>query len=131
MLAISESIGLARKANRSGPFLFHPISPSGNMNLGDKYPIVEMNAIVKNPRGWAQARRTGLSHGEDSLKRPPRGIDPDHPFIEDLKRTSFTTGMEFTEKQACAADFPGVFVRACRREAPLVGFLAKAMGLRF
>src|SRR5687767_12129179 len=24
------------------------ISPSGNMNLGDKYPIVEMNSIVKN-----------------------------------------------------------------------------------
>ncbi len=28
----------------------NPISPSGNMNLGDKYPIVEMNAIVKNPK---------------------------------------------------------------------------------
>lgn len=26
----------------------NPVSPSGNMNLGDKYPIVEMNAIVKN-----------------------------------------------------------------------------------
>jgi multidrug efflux pump subunit AcrB len=26
------------------------ISPSGNMNLGDKYPIIEMNAIVKNPK---------------------------------------------------------------------------------
>ncbi|WP_414662536.1 efflux RND transporter permease subunit [Horticoccus sp. 23ND18S-11] len=26
------------------------ISPSGNMNLGDKYPIVEMNSIVKNPK---------------------------------------------------------------------------------
>ncbi len=26
----------------------NPISPSGNINLGDKYPIVEMNAIVKN-----------------------------------------------------------------------------------
>ncbi len=26
------------------------ISPSGNINLGDKYPIVEMNAIVKNPK---------------------------------------------------------------------------------
>src|SRR4051812_39889916 len=26
------------------------ISPSGNMNLGDKYAIVEMNAIVKNPK---------------------------------------------------------------------------------
>ena len=28
----------------------NPISPSGNMNMGDKYPIVEMNAIVKNPK---------------------------------------------------------------------------------
>lgn len=28
----------------------NPISPSGNINLGDKYPIVEMNAIVKNPK---------------------------------------------------------------------------------
>ncbi len=26
----------------------NPISPSGNMNLADKYPIVEMNSIVKN-----------------------------------------------------------------------------------
>jgi multidrug efflux pump subunit AcrB len=26
------------------------ISPSGNMNIGDKYPIVEMNSIVKNPK---------------------------------------------------------------------------------
>ncbi len=26
------------------------ISPSGNMNLGDKYPIVELNSIVKNPK---------------------------------------------------------------------------------
>ncbi len=28
----------------------NPISPSGNMNMGDKYPIVEMNAIVRNPK---------------------------------------------------------------------------------
>ncbi|MES2694769.1 MAG: efflux RND transporter permease subunit [Verrucomicrobiota bacterium] len=28
----------------------NPISPSGNMNVGDKYPIVEMNSIVKNPK---------------------------------------------------------------------------------
>jgi multidrug efflux pump subunit AcrB len=31
----------------------NPISPSGNMNLGDKYPIVEMNSIVKNPQDLA------------------------------------------------------------------------------
>ncbi len=28
----------------------NPISPSGNLNLGDKYPIVELNSIVKNPK---------------------------------------------------------------------------------
>lgn len=28
----------------------NPISPSGNLNMGDKYPIVEMNSIVKNPK---------------------------------------------------------------------------------
>lgn len=88
-------------------------------------------AIVKNPMAWTQARRSGLSHGEASLKRPPRGVPLDHPFIEDLKRTSFTTGTEFTQKQACAAEFPAMFVRACRREAPLMRFLANAMGLAF
>jgi uncharacterized protein (TIGR02453 family) len=34
------------------------------------------DAIVRNPRGWKQARRAGLSHDEATLKRPPRGFDP-------------------------------------------------------
>ncbi|MBI5768498.1 MAG: efflux RND transporter permease subunit [Verrucomicrobia bacterium] len=40
----------------------NPISPSGNMNLGDKYPIVEMNAIVKNPQDLAAVP---LRRGDD------------------------------------------------------------------
>jgi hypothetical protein len=62
-------------------------------------------------------------------RSPPRGFATDHPFIEDLKCTSFTTGEAFTERQACSAEFPDLFVRACRREAPLMRFLAQAMGL--
>jgi uncharacterized protein (TIGR02453 family) len=88
-------------------------------------------AIVKDPRGWTQARRSGLSHDEAILKRPPRGFDPDHPLIEDLKRLSFTSGAEFSERQACAPDFAARFVAACRDAAPLMRFLAKAMGLAF
>ena len=88
-------------------------------------------AIVKNPRGWAAARRVGLSHDEASLKRPPRGFDPEHPLVEDLKRLSFTTGAEFTQPQACAPDFAARYVTACRRAAPLMRFLARAMGLTF
>lgn len=88
-------------------------------------------AIVKDPRSWKRAQRSPLSHGDESLRRPPRGFDPDHPLIEDLKRTSFTIGRRFTERQACSSTFPALFVRACRREAPLMRFLAKAVGLPF
>jgi uncharacterized protein (TIGR02453 family) len=88
-------------------------------------------AIVKDPRGWTRAKRSGLSHDEAALKRPPRGFDPQHPLIEDLKRTSFTVGETFTEKQACSAEFPALFVRACRREAPLTSFLARAVRVPF
>src|SRR5438093_1326834 len=73
----------------------------------------------------------GLSHDEVTLKRPPRGFDPDHPLIEDLKRLSFTTGTEFSERQACAPDFPARFVAASRRATPLMRFLARALGLAF
>ncbi len=88
-------------------------------------------AIVKDPRGWGRAKRSGLSHGEATLKRPPRGFDPDHPLVDDLKRLSFTSGAPFSERQACAPDFPARFVASCRREAPLMRFLARAMGLAF
>lgn len=88
-------------------------------------------AIAENPSGWKRATRAGLAHGESSLKRPPRGFDPNHPLIEDLKRTSFTVGARFTETEACSAEFPSLFVSACRREAPLVKFLGDAMRLPF
>jgi uncharacterized protein (TIGR02453 family) len=89
------------------------------------------SAIVGDPSGWKRVRRPGLAHGENTLKRAPRGFDPDHPLAADLKRLSFTTGVSFTEAQACAADFPRRFVGACRRAAPLVRFLARAMRLAF
>jgi uncharacterized protein (TIGR02453 family) len=88
-------------------------------------------AIVKDPRGWKRAQRSALTHRGESLRRAPRGFDPGHPLVEDLKRTSFTTGRPFTEKQACSAGFPALFVSACRQEAPLMKFLAKALGLPF
>ena len=109
---------------------------AGSMGAGVWHPQADAlravrEAIVKDPRGWAAARRVGLSHDEASLKRPPRGFDPEHPLIEDLKRQSFTTGAEFTQQQACAPDFAARYVAACRRAAPLMRFLARAMGITF
>ena len=88
-------------------------------------------AIIKNPKAWVAARRSPLSHPEASLRRPPRGIPADHPLIDDLKRTGFTTGAPFTERQACSPGFAQLFLRACERETPLMRFLARAMHLPF
>jgi uncharacterized protein (TIGR02453 family) len=88
-------------------------------------------AIVKDPRGWKRAQRSPFTHTGESLRRAPRGFDPEHPLVEDLKRTSFTTGRPFTEKQACSQAFVDLFVAACRQQAPLMKFLAKAVGLPF
>ncbi len=88
------------------------------------------DAIVEHPKEWARVvRASPLSDGEDTLKRPPRGYDPAHPHIADLKRNSFTTGTQFSQAQACADGFPTAFVRSCRATAPLMEFLAGALGL--
>lgn len=93
------------------------------------------DAIVEYPDAWRRATtgRRGAALDEDggALKRPPRGYDPEHPFVADLRRTSFTSSSAFGQKEACAADFPARFAEACTRKAPLVAFLSGALGLPF
>ncbi|MEM7481883.1 MAG: DUF2461 domain-containing protein [Acidobacteriota bacterium] len=67
----------------------------------------------------------------DSLKRPPRGYDADHPLIDDLKRKDFIAITHLTEKDALA---PGLLDRLealCRQTAPLMRFLCKAVDVPF
>ena len=90
------------------------------------------DAIVGEPEAWKKVLRTcAIEASEDTLKRPPRGYDPEHPFVLDLKRQSFTTGARFTQAEACADDFPERFASACRQGAPLMQFLARALGVRW
>src|SRR5262249_37049220 len=52
------------------------------------------NKIARDPKGWGRAI-TGGALGStcrmagESLKRPPAGYDPAHPFIDDIKRKDF------------------------------------------
>ena len=129
--------GAAKDLHGPGPGYYLHLEPGQVfMGAGMWHPDPDAlravrEAIVKDPRRWRLAKRSPLTHGDESLRRPPRGFDPDHRFIEDLKRTSFTVGRRFTESQACSLTFLALFVRACRREAPLMRFLAKAVGLPF
>jgi uncharacterized protein (TIGR02453 family) len=66
-----------------------------------------------------------------TLKRPPKGYDPAHPAIEDLKRTSFVCGLALTEAQAKKPDFIDRVEAAFVASKPAMRFLCKALGLPF
>jgi len=87
-------------------------------------------AIVERPDEWSKARGK-LSEMGEKLKKPPRGFDPEHPFVEDLKRKDFVSSVALEDDHICSGRFLRDFVAECRKMAPLVEFTAKAMGLKF
>lgn len=88
------------------------------------------SAIVWEPEQWDRVRRK-LDLEGDSLTRPPKGFDPNHPLIADIKRKDFVTSVALTEKQVCSEAFMREFVTQCRAMLPLVEFTTKALGLKF
>ncbi len=92
------------------------------------------DAIVADPTRWARivadpAFGATFSLWGERLARPPRGYDPRHPFVEDLKRKDFVVTALFTEADACAPDFMERFAVTCRAAAPFARFLTEAVGL--
>ncbi|GAB4454993.1 MAG: DUF2461 domain-containing protein [Anaerolineae bacterium] len=92
------------------------------------------DAIVEQPERW-QAAVAAFSPAYqqmgDSLKRAPKGYDPDHPLIEDLRRKDFIGGVSLTEAQTCAPDFIEEFAGLCRLASPFNKFLTEAVGLPY
>jgi uncharacterized protein (TIGR02453 family) len=94
------------------------------------------DAIVARPQVWKKAIgdprfRARFDTAGETLARPPRGYDPEHPLIEDLKRKSFVGGMEFTRKEVCSDQFLNRFSAGCEAAGPLVKFLTEALGLKW
>ena len=67
----------------------------------------------------------------ESLKRPPRGIDPEHPLVEDLKRKDFIGVAPLTRSDVTSGDFMKTFVDLCRRGGPFMEFLCGATGVGY
>jgi len=102
-------------------------------------PILQQirEAIVADPQRWQSAtrsagfrRRFGAIAG-DSLKRPPKGFDPDHPLLEDLKRTSYFAVQKAEPEAIASARFVGEVARAFEAMAPFMEFLTDALSLPF
>lgn len=108
-----------------GGGLFHP----------DTATLAKVRAhIVEKPDAWTAAtsspafRATCTLWGE-SLKRAPRGFDPDHPLIEELKRKDHVVMSRFDETTVCAPDFMDRYVDMCRTSTPAIRFLTEAVKL--
>ncbi len=94
-------------------------------------------AIAEDPGAWKKAAygkrfTDAFELGDDEkLKRPPRGFDPDHPYVEDLKRKSFTAGTRLTQKQVTSPGFIDDYFKLCKRGTPFMRFLCDALGVPF
>ncbi len=94
------------------------------------------NAIAAKTDAWRDAtsgkefRKLCRIEG-DSLAKLPKQYDPEHPFAEDLKRKDFIVVSYFSEKQACAKDFIDRVDHLSRVAAPYLGFIIKALKLKW
>jgi uncharacterized protein (TIGR02453 family) len=111
---------LAPGGSFGGGGLWHPDAPALKKVRG---------RIVRRAADWQAVLDHGVSIDGDALKRPPAGYPPDHRFVEDLKRKDLYTMTQFSRREVCAPGFLDRYMEACRRAAPLVRFLTKALGL--
>jgi uncharacterized protein (TIGR02453 family) len=67
----------------------------------------------------------------DSLKTAPRGFDPNHPLIEDLRRTSYCGTVLVKRSDVQRADFLDQCANLFLEARPLMKFLCDALGLPY
>ncbi len=94
------------------------------------------SAIVAKPLRWrrilsARGFRERFHLSGRSLQRTPRGFEPDHPLIEDLKRRDFVLEAPLSEAEVCAPDFSARYAKLCKAASPFMEFLADAVGVRW
>ncbi|WP_269744737.1 DUF2461 domain-containing protein [Plesiocystis pacifica] len=93
-------------------------------------------AIAEDDGAWTAARddarfREHWRLGGDSLKRPPRGFDAEHPLIEDIKRKDHIAVCDLSIGDLLG---PGSVDRIAERfatSAPYVGWLCGVLGVPF
>ena len=92
------------------------------------------DALDEDPATWRRVTtsrrfRNHWALDGESLKRVPRGYDPEHELSEDLKRKEFVAVTGLREREVCAPEFPERLQRAWQTAVPFLRFLTSAQGL--
>jgi uncharacterized protein (TIGR02453 family) len=90
--------------------------------------------IVADSNTWrkvtsGKALGATCAMGGESLRRAPRGYDPSHPLIEDIKRKDFAISGAVKDGEVYGRGFKDVVLDRLRSATPFVQFLSKAVGL--
>ena len=134
---------VATRDDVHAPGFYLHLEPRGSFAaLGLWHPATEhayaiREKIEEDPAGWKRAAHGtrfkdlyGALEGE-SLKRPPRGFDPEHPLLEDLKRKDFIASASLTQAQVTSADFMKTYLATVRTGSPFMEFLCRAIEVGF
>ncbi|AXQ28171.1 DUF2461 domain-containing protein [Solimonas sp. K1W22B-7] len=94
------------------------------------------NYLLNNPASWKQATRSAAFRkhwemGGDSLSRPPKGYDPTHELIEDLKRKDFIGSTALSDEDILSPGLPQLLMKRYREVVPLCDWLCGALDLEF
>jgi uncharacterized protein (TIGR02453 family) len=94
------------------------------------------NAIVERADAWKQARddkgfREHWALEGDSLSRPPRGFDKQHPFVDDLRRKDHIAVCRLSADEIMRPDMVERIIARYMASAPYLRFLCGAIGVSF
>jgi uncharacterized protein (TIGR02453 family) len=89
-------------------------------------------AIMEDQSGWSKVRNgkkflSRFKFDGESLKTAPRGIDPNHPAIEDLRRKSFAGVSRMSDKEFLQPDICERLLLGFGDAKPLMKFLCDAL----
>ena len=90
--------------------------------------------IAAKPEAWRKAT-SGAAFAKvfpegvagEQLSRPPRGFDPGHPYIADLRRKSFFAMHRTDEALALSPALPDAVEEAFKAMSPMMKFLCAAI----
>ena len=93
-------------------------------------------AIDADGAAWKRVRDGKRFRGKwslegASLKRPPRGYDADHPYVEDLMRKDFIAAVHLKRDDVLAPDFPQSCANLFQAASGFLAFLAGAIEVEF
>ena len=94
-------------------------------------------AIASKSGGWKKVLegRNFRKHFDgvkgEGLSRPPRGFDPEHPYIEDLKRKSFYAMREADPKLASSPALVDEVAETFAALSPLMKFLCASLDVPY